>query len=303
MRKAKTKSNFNPYRRYENAFRRFANKALTPSTDVWEDKIVDILQIRKVFQDKYSEDYLKFFEDKYPLYASLITAFEDDRTGGDRDLLEAVLLTSLNLSKVVSDWKHPRFNELFLSLYRTLFYNVTPILGNPSLEFQYIISPMIRSNSNKLAVGSIWKILAITGGISLLSRKGFSNEAIKAEDIEHLMQLAGFRHCSTLLQYTAEGKDFFADNPAAALAINSLTSFDGVRGHGRRADYLAELDTVAKNSFNDLLSGEFKLLSVADSDILKLVEYDGSFRPDITNTLEYVEHVTFIDGKADDNER
>lgn len=303
MRKAKTKSNFNPYQRYENAFRRFAAKLDIPCTDVWENKIVDILQVREVFKTKYKDNYLRYFERKYPLYASLITAFEDDKIGGDRDTLEAVLLSSVDTTTIADNWKHPRFDALFLSLYRTLFYNITPVLGNHSLEFQYIIAPLLKLDSDKLAVGAVWKILALTGGISLLCRKGFANEAIKAEDIEYLMQLASYRHCSTMLQYTVQGRVFFNENPAAALAINSLATFDGVRGNGRRPDYLAELSAVAKNNFNSLLTGELKLLSVPDSEIVALVEYDGAFRPDITNALEYTKHVTFIDSETEDYEQ
>lgn len=302
MQKAKTKANFYPYQRYENAMRRFLKKEKSSSGDIWEDKILDILAVREKFKDEYKDGYLRFFEAKYPLYASLITAFEDDKTGGDRDTLESILLTSLDLTKVSDELKHPRFTELFLSLYRTLFYDVTKVLGNPSLEFQYLIAPILKMNSDKLAVGAVWKVLALTGGISLLKRKGFGNSPIKAEDIEYLLQLASYRHCSNLLQYTTSGRAFFEENPAAALAINALTNFDGVRGSGRRPDYLAELSSVAKNNFNSLLNSELKLISLPDSEIIKLVEYDGRFSPELDNSIEYTKHVTFIDSETNDDE-
>lgn len=302
MLKTGTKAKFYPYQRYENALRVYKSGEGEPSLSVWESKILDILRIRSKFKERYANNYLKHFEDKYPLYASLITAFEDDKIGGDRDVLEAVILSSLDTEKIEQHWKHPRFDSRFIALYRTLFYNVVNILGTHALEFQYIIAPLLTKDSNRLAVGAVWKILALVGGIDLLCRKGFGNSAIKGDDIEHLLQLAGFRHCSTLLQYTAEGKAFFEENPAAALALNSLATFEGVRGNGRRSDYIAELSSIAANNFNTLLSGEFKLLSVPDTEIMKLVEYDGQFRPDITNTLEYNNHITFIDNEDRDDD-
>lgn len=294
MLKTETRATFYPYQRYENALRVYRSGEGESSLSVWERKILDILRVRKKFKERYANNYLKYFEDKYPLYASLITAFEDDRVGGDRDILEAVILTSLDTEKIDKSWKHPRFDAAFIELYRTLFYNVIKILGTPALEFQYIIAPLLSSNTDKLAVGAIWKILALVGGIDLLCRKGFGNAAIKGDDIEYLLQLAGFRHCSTLLQYTAEGKSFFEENPSAALAINTLTTFEGVRGNGRRADYIAELGNIAANNINSLLASEFKLMTLPEQDVAKLVEYDGQFRPDITNTLEYTNHITFI---------
>lgn len=293
--KAQTKADFNPYQRYENALRRILSNDSTPSGDAWENKVYDILKLRESFKQKYGNDYLRPFEQRFPLYASLLTSVEDTRTGGDRDLLEAVLLTSLDLSKIDEEWKHSRFDRMFLGLYRKLFYDVTRILGNKSLEFQYIVAPMTKADSDKLAVGHIWKILALVGGMNLLKRKGLGTDPIKAEDIAYLLHLASYRHCSNLLQYTSQGKSFFMENPAAAMAITALADFDGVRANGRRADYLAELSSVAKNNLNSLLNGELRLISVPEEEIAKLVEFDGTFRPDITNTLEYSSHVTFID--------
>lgn len=303
MKRTIGKSEYNPYHRYENAVRRILSKDTTPSTDIWENKVYDILQIRDVFKNKYKDSYLAHFESKFPLYAALVTAVEDTRTGGDRDLLEAVLLCGADLKKLAEDLDHPRFDSKFLGLYKKLFYDVTPMLCSAPLTFQYVIEPMTRADSDKLAVGHIWKILALSGGISLLKRKGLQTSPIKAEDIEYLLQLASFRHCSTLLQYTSAGSKFFENNPTAAMAITALSDFDSVRGSGRRLDYIAELSAVAKNNFNNILNSELKLLSVPDELVAKLVEFDGQFRPDISDTLEYSKHITFIDnGDSEEDE-
>lgn len=297
MRKTNKKSDFNPYHRYENAMRRISSKDSTPSTDIWENKMYDILKVREIFKNKYKDNYLVHFESKCPLYASIITAVEDTRIGGDRDLLEATLLCGADLNKIATELNHPRFDSLFLGLYKKLCYDVTPVLCSPALIFQYIISPMTGADSDKLAVGHIWKVLALAGGINLLKRKGLDKTPIKAEDIEYLLQLASFRHCSSLLQYTASGSKFFENNPAAAMAITALADFDSVRSSGRRLDYIGELSSVAKNNFNNILNSELKLLSVPDDVVSKLVEFDGTFRPDISDALEYSKHVTFIDNE------
>ena len=303
MRKTNKKSDFNPYHRYENAMRRISAKDTSQYSDIWENKLYDILKVREIFKSKYKDNYLRHFESKCPLYAGILTAVEDTRVGGDRDLLEAVLLCGADLHKVSEELGHPRFDSLFLGLYKKLCYDVTPVLCNPALIFQHVISPMVGADSDRLAVGHIWKILALAGGINLLKRKGLDKTPIKAEDIEHLLQLASFRHCSSLLQYTSSGSKFFENNPAAAMAITALADFDSVRSSGRRLDYIGELSTVAKNNFNNILNGEFKLLSAPDEVVAKMAEFDGMFRPDISDTLEYSKHITFIDNEdIEDND-
>lgn len=258
-----------------------------------------MLKLRERFKSEYPTTYMIEFSDRFPLYASLLTAFEDTRNGGDRDLLEAMLLCSLELDKINECFSHPRFDAMFLGLYRKLFYDIVPVLTNELNIFQTVIGPMLTANSDKLAIGHIWKILALSGGGSLLKRKGIGTEALRGEDIAYLLQLAGFRHCSNILQYTGQGSAFFKENPGVALMLNSLADFDSIRGNGRRTDYLAEISNVAKNNFNNLLNGELKLLGVPDTEVLRLTEFDGQFRPDIDGTIEYTEHLTFIDNEKE----
>jgi hypothetical protein len=272
---------------------RIKTKYNEPFTDTWEEKLYNILSIRKKFQNKYGEHWELAFEQRFPLYHALLSCYEDTRAGGDRDVIEAMLLTSADYQTIDEEFKHPRFTALFLALYRTLLFDITPVLSDPVLRFQCFIQPMINMDSNKLAVGAIWKVLALTGGPSLLKRKGFGTEVIHGEDIEHILQLGCFRHCSTILQYASMGTEFFKDNPAAAVAVNMLTDFDSIRSSGRRPDYLAQISAVAKNNFNGLLTSEIKLLAIPEDRVLALTEFDGQFRPDIVDTIEYTSHNTF----------
>ena len=302
MQKTKTRQQFNPYQRYENAMRRILSKTpIKSSKDPWENKLYDMLKLREAFKKRFPESYTIEFANKFPLYSGLLSAFEDTRIGGDRDLIEAMLVSSVDLAKINEQFKHPRFDSMFLGIYRKLFYDIVDTLIDRTAIFQTIVAPMLKADTDKLAVGHIWKILALAGGPSLLIRKGLGTESIRGEDIEVLLQLSGFRHCSTMLQYTSQGTAFFRDNPGVAMMLSSLADFDSIRGAGRRIDYLAEISSVAKNNFNSLLRGELKLLAVPDSDVARLAEFDGQFRPDVEGALEFTEHLTFISNEETDD--
>lgn len=263
--------------------------------DPWILKIVNMLRLREKFKQEYGLQFSEYFRDKYPIYDALLTTAEDTTSGGFRDMLEAVLLSTPNTEDIDSVWKHPKFDSVFLGAYRKMFYDVVAMMQHPALVFKYVVTPMASADSNSLAIGHIWKLLAISGGLNLLMRKGFGTGAIQAEDIEHLLQLASFRNCSNMLQYVAEGKAFFADNPSAATAINALCDFDSIRAAGRRTDYLAELSSVSKNNLSTLLTGELKLINMPDQRIRELVEFDGTFRPEIDGVMEFCEHKNYIE--------
>ena len=296
MKKTLNKNLIDPYHRYLEAKDIVDNGGLSaPIEDIWVDKLVNILKLRNAFRDKYSITYMREFSRKFPLYSNLLQAFEDTRAGGDRDLLEAGLLASLDCVKVAECLNCHRFNSLFLSLYRELFYDIRKILRSSSQLFQYIIQPITQADSDKLAIGHIWKLLALTGGTTALKKKGFEADAIKAEDLAYLLQIASFRNCSMILQYSAKGKSFFLDNPGAATALNALADFDGIRGAGRRVDYLAEVSSVAKNNFSSLLKSELVLKNIPDKVVAQLSELDGSFFPENSDVFEKINHITCID--------
>lgn len=303
MKKTLHKNYIDPYHRYLKAKSIIDNGGInTPIKDIWVDKLVNILILRDEFKKKYNATYMDHFSEKFPLYANLIEAFEDTRAGGDRDLLEASFLASLDCAKIAESLNTERFNSLFLSLYRELFYDVREILKSSSQLFQYIIQPITQADSDKLAIGHIWKLLALTGGLTALKRKGFEADAIKAEDLAYLLQIASFRNCSMLLQYSSLGKSFFIDNPAAATALTALSDFDGIRGPGRRVDYLGEVSAVAKNNLSNLLKNEIKLKSIPEKIVEKLTELDGVFSLDNSEVFEQIEHITCIDTVGETNE-
>ena len=116
--------------------RRILSKSdLPPSEDPWENKLYSMLKLREAFKAKYPESYVIEFNNRFPLYSSLLTAFEDTRIGGERDLLEAMLLCSLDLKRLNESFKHPRFDALFLGLYRKLFYDVSNVLLSEADKF------------------------------------------------------------------------------------------------------------------------------------------------------------------------
>lgn len=303
MKKTQSKNVVDPYHRYLEAKDILDSGVSTSQTkDVWVDKLVNILKLREAFREKYSVSYMREFSNKFPLYANLLQSFEDTRTGGDRDILEAGLLASLDCVKVAECLNTPRFNSLFLSLYRELFYDIRKILKSSSQLFQYIIQPITQADSDKIAIGHIWKLLALTGGTEALKKKGFEADAIKAEDLAYLLQIASFRNCSMILQYSASGKSFFLDNPGAGTALNALADFDGIRGAGRRTDYLAEVSAIAKNNFSSLLKSELVLKNIPEKVVAQLSELDGSFFPENSDVFEKINHITCIDTVGEINE-
>lgn len=302
MKKATSKTKSNPYWRYEEALSRVRSNACE-SSDIWVRKLCGILKLRDKYREAFADDWSYVFTSRLPLYAKLLNSFEDTKTGGDRDLLEAVLLASPDLKKSAETLDRPEFDQLFLGLYKQLFFDINNVVGNQFAAFQQFIVPMLKADSSKLALGNIWKVLALVGGISLLVRKGFGTEPMDAGDIEYLLQLAAFRHCSELLRYASSGSKMFENNPAAGVLLNTLTELGSMRGRGRRSDWLSELKGVVQNNFNSLLSGELKLLATLPKDkMLKLATMDGQFFPDQECAVEKTKHIVFEDKgtKSDD---
>jgi hypothetical protein len=95
---------------------------------------------------------------------------------------------------------------------------------------------------------------------------------------------------------------FFEDNPAAMHVLSTLAEFDGIRGNGRRMDYLAEVSSVAKNNLSALLSSSLKLLNVDADEVASLAELDGQFCTDANSSIEYHKHINFLDNNEVDDE-
>lgn len=299
MKQTLTRKKFNPYYRIEEA-RAIIKSNRQASDDIWVNKLVDILRLRDTFKQEYTDDYQTYFEEKFPLYADLLNAYEDTRIGGDRELLEACMLANGDCGEISEYLDNPRFTPHYLMLYRQLFYAVDLTISNKASIFQNIVAPILKSNGSKLAVGVIWKLLALVGGLSLLFNKGLGTTAIRIEDMEYLMQLTCMRHLSTMLQYASSGVEFFEENPAAAMTLSALAEFDGLRGSGRRTDYIANITDVSKNRFSNVLSGELRLISAPNDILIKMSEVDGTFEPALEGAMEVTKHLTFIEDNNND---
>ena len=295
-------SALNPYHRIQAAKELSKSDGTTHIKDQWVKKLLGMLKLREQFTKEYKDQGGSVFEEKFPFFANLLNAYEDDRNGGDRDLLEASLLCTVDYKAIADALNNPKFTPAFLAVYSALFFDIASAIGNPSMEFQLFIKPMLNANTDKLAIGHIWKLLALKGGLPLFIRKGVGTAPIRAEDIEHLLQLAGFRHCSNLLQYVSMGSAFFKDNPTAAVALTSLADFDSIRSSSRRPDFLATISDVSKNNFSSVLSGELKLISAPAETIKKLIDIDGTFSPDAPGGVEYMKHLTFISEDTDNED-
>ena len=303
MRKTTTGGEVDPRHRVKKVLLKLEHPETSAQLDDWDAKLLCIYKLRAMFRDKYPKTWHTEFSESYPLYASLLDVYEDTTTGGDKDIIESALLASLDCKAIADELHEEKFSPMFLGLYRTLFYDVLKVLGNPVSEFKAIIAPITQADSDKLAVGAIWKLLALLGGLPVLTRKGFGTDALKAEDLAYLLQLAAFRNCSMILKYANKGLPFFEDNPAAMHVLSTLAEFDGIRGTGRRMDYLAEISTVAKNNLSVLLSSSLRLLSVDTATAAELSEVDGQFRPDADSSMEYHKHINFLDNNEVDDEK
>ncbi len=295
MRKKVNDVSLDPRHRVRKVFKKLEHPQSSIKLDTWDAKLLSIYKLRDSFKHKYPDTWCLEFYESYPLFSELLQVYEDDTNGGDKDIVEAALLSSIDCTKIAEELNIPKFSSMFLGLYRTLFYDVVPVLGNAVAEFRHIIAPLTCTDSDKLAVGAIWKMLALVGGLPTLKRKGFGTEALKAEDLAYLLQLAAYRNCSMILKYTNSGLPFFSDNPAAMHALATLAEFDGIRGTGRRTDYLAEVSSVAKNNLSVLLSSSLKLLNAPADTVSRLSVLDGSFSPESEGIIECHKHINFLD--------
>lgn len=294
MRKAFTGDVLNPHHRVQKVLLKLEHPNTSVQLDDWDAKLLSMYKLRAKFRDTYPKTWHIEFNESYPLYCSLLDVYEDTNNGGDKDIVEAALLASVDCDKIAESLSESKFSSLFLGMYRTLFYDVLSILGNPVSEFRAIVAPLTQIDSDKLAVGAVWKLLALLGGLPVLTKKGFGTDAMKAEDLAYLLQLAAYRNCSMILKYSNKGLPFFEDNPAAMHVLTTLAEFDGIRSQGRRLDYLAEVSSVAKNNLSVLLSSSLKLLNAPSDTVAELSELDGSFNTSESSLIEYHEHINFI---------
>jgi hypothetical protein len=153
---------------------------------------------------------------------------------------------------------------------------------------------MLAKDTDKVAIGAIWKMLARAGGLKLLKDKGMGSAAIRAEDIGYLMQLCSYRNCTMMLKYAAAGLTMLADYPNVNVVFDRLSDFDSIRGYDRRPDGFAKLTGVSENIFNDMLTAGIKLIALPEDLSESVFAADGVFNADKAYAIEKPEH-TLID--------
>jgi hypothetical protein len=230
------------------------------------------------------------FSREWPLFDLLFTTFEGDGVGCDKDVIEAALIASDDSKEISETLKKDGFTASFIDLYSKFFYDLTHIRNNDVKFAQYILLPILRNNTDELAIGAVWKLLASSGGLPMLVEKGFKAAAIRPEDISYLLQLTCMRNCSMLLQYASQGRAMLAEQPGVQSFMTTLSDFDGVRGSDRRPDGFAVTTGMNRNIYNSMLSAGIKLISAPDEISSELLLADGAFHPDLSGAQEYSKH-------------
>lgn len=276
-----------PSRRYYAAVKELEAET-TWSDDPWVQRLTDILRLRKRYLS--TKDGADSFSRDWPLFDLLLKTFEDSGIGSNKEVLEAALIASSNSKEIADTLRKDGFTASFIDLYTKFFYDLSDIRGNDVKFAQYVLLPILRSNTDRLAVGAIWKLLACSGGLSMLVEKGFKSSAIRPEDISYLLQLTCMRNCSMLLQYAAEGRAMLAEQPGVQSFMTTLSDFDGVRGSDRRPDGFAVTTGMNRNIYNSMLSAGIKLISAPDEISSELILADGTFHPELEGAQEYSKH-------------
>lgn len=278
-----------PSRRYYIAVKEVNKPGTQRSDDPWVQRLVDILALRKQYATV--KDGVDKFAVEWPMFHLLCTTFESTGIGCNKDVLEAAIIASPSSKEIAETLKKSGFTESFIDLYKKFFYDLSDIRGNDVRFAQYVLLPILRQNTDQLAVGAIWKLLACSGGLPMLVEKGFRSTAIRPEDISYLLQLTCMRNCSMLLQYASEGRAMLAEQPGVQTFMTTLSDFDGVRGSDRRPDGFAVTTGTNRNIYNSMLSAGIKLISAPDEIASELLTADGTFHPELEGAREYSKHM------------
>lgn len=277
-----------PSRRYYIALKELGNNDSQGSEDPWVQRLVDIIRLRKRYMSV--EGGSDKFAREWPMFHLLLSTYESNGIGSNRDVIEAAIIASPSSKEIADTLSKDGFTESFIDLYKKFFYDLADIRNNDVKFAQYILLPILRGNTDKLAVGAIWKLLACSGGLKMLVDKGFKSTAIRPEDISYLLQLTCMRNCSMLLQYAAEGRAMLAEQPGVQSFMTTLSDFDGVRGSDRRPDGFAVTTGMNRNIYNSMLSAGIKLISAPDEISSELLLADGTFHPELEGAQEYSKH-------------
>lgn len=276
-----------PSRRFFIAIEAIKEGAEPKSADPWTLRLYDILKLREKYRK--SKKINKFAE-KWPLFNLLLKTFEATGIGNDREVLEAAIIAADDSKEISEAIGKKAFTPAFINLYKKFFYDLDDIKGNDVKFAQYVLLPLLRYDTEDLAVGAIWKLLACSGGLKMLVEKGFKSSAIRPEDIGYLLQLTCMRNCSLLLRYSSKGLTIFGEQANPQSFLLTLSDFDGIRGPERRFDGFAASKGVNRNMYNSMLNEGVKLISAPDDIADELLAADGAFHPELEEARAYVKH-------------
>lgn len=283
-----------PARRIYQAKFDLENPECEPSTDPWVERLVDILRLRAQYDKKPKGR--KLFAQDWGLFDRLLSTYEDNSPGSNKEALEACLIATQESDKIASTLGKSWITPLFVDVYAKFFFDLSNIRDNDLLFCQHIMLPLLQCNTDRLAIGAIWKILACSGSLSLLVEKGFKAAAIRPEDISHLLQLTCMRNCSMLLQYASQGSQMLEDRPNIQAFVLQLTDFDSIRGADRRSDGFAAIHGAARNAYSGMIDAGLHLISLPDDLPEEIFKSDGLFNPEMVQAQEYSKH-TVLNGE------
>lgn len=212
-----------PYGRYNRAVHDNESDAVAHSTNQWVIKLRMMLRQREAY---IKAGALMQYKDDWPLFACLFEVYEDHTPGSLKHLIEAALCTEASFKQIASLCFGIRaIDDVFIAVYSELFYNIKPYLGNHAAIYRYVVTPMLRADTNKLATEHVWKMLALTGGIDYLITKGLGTVTIKPTDMDYMLQAATYRNISMAIKYSAAGLPDDEDGVSALPTINLMTKF------------------------------------------------------------------------------
>ena len=251
-----------PRGRYHRAQYELDNPDITPSEDVWVIKLKQLLTQRAAYESaaQYSEEN--------PLFSTLLAIFENDSISSRKHMLEAMLVTGEDFNTIAEHLKDPVIPDgLVVGLYHELFYTIRPHLSSVPAMYRYVVQPLMSCNGKEIPIGSIWKLLAYTGGMEILEASGFGTRPISAEDVYYLAQLGGYRYAAMMLKYIADGDLFVKDNPIAMNIVLGLSEMaQQVTSLPERDKFgFKKTEAIVGTDYSHVLTGLFKMVYETDN--------------------------------------
>lgn len=266
-----------PRRHLEQARYELKHEDITPSDNVWVKKIKQMLSQRDSYDDQ------AIYAAENPIYSYLLAIVEDDRVNSVKHMVEAFLLTEWTFQQI-SDRLMPMnkmFNPFFIALYHDLFYNIRCYENDEIAMYRYVIQPMLQYDSDKLAMGHIWKLLAYRGGSKLLLDVGLGSKPFSPDDVDYLLHLSSMRSASMILKYASGGLNAFGEDTAlASNVMGVIYKYESNRSLDRDDQGFKAIVDTSASEYSSALSDVFKKVVHIEPTEEKLLA-DGKF--DVNN--------------------